>query len=82
MKSLLNWIDARTGLCAALRQCSESKVPHGARWRNVWPSLIALTFAVQVITGIFLWMYYSPSAQTAWESVYYLQHEVMGGWLR
>ncbi|HEV3021797.1 MAG TPA: cytochrome b N-terminal domain-containing protein, partial [Pirellulales bacterium] len=23
----------------------------------------------------------SPSAQTAWESVYYVQHEVQGGWL-
>jgi ubiquinol-cytochrome c reductase cytochrome b subunit len=26
-------------------------------------------------------MCYSPSAQTAWESVYYLQHETTGGWL-
>jgi len=28
-----------------------------------------------------MWMYFSPSAQTAWESVYFLQHEVAGGWL-
>ena len=26
-------------------------------------------------------MYYSPSAQTAWESVYFVQYEVAGGWL-
>ena len=26
-------------------------------------------------------MYYSPSAQTAWESVYYIQYEMHGGWL-
>ena len=38
-------------------------------------------FCVQAITGFFLWVYYSPSAQTAWESVYYLQNEVAGGWL-
>jgi ubiquinol-cytochrome c reductase cytochrome b subunit len=36
---------------------------------------------VQVITGIFLWMAYSPSAQAAWESVYYIQEEMRGGWL-
>jgi ubiquinol-cytochrome c reductase cytochrome b subunit len=36
---------------------------------------------VQVITGVFLWMAYSPSSQTAWESVYYIQHEMWGGWL-
>ena len=28
---------------------------------------------------MFLWMFYSPSAQTAWESVYYVQYEVLGG---
>jgi ubiquinol-cytochrome c reductase cytochrome b subunit len=39
------------------------------------------TFSVQVISGLFLWMAYSPSAQTAWESVYYIQHEMQGGWL-
>ena len=26
-------------------------------------------------------MYYSPGSQTAWESVYFLQREVAGGWL-
>jgi len=34
-----------------------------------------------VITGIFLWMAYSPSTQTAWESVYFIQYEMSGGWL-
>ena len=36
---------------------------------------------VQFITGIFLWMGYSPSSITAWESVYYIQNEMPGGWL-
>ena len=30
---------------------------------------------------MFLWMAYSPSSQTAWESVYYIQHEMPCGWL-
>ncbi|HWA99099.1 MAG TPA: cytochrome b N-terminal domain-containing protein, partial [Pirellulales bacterium] len=38
-------------------------------------------FSVQLITGLFLWMCYSPSGQTAWESVYYIQYEMQGGWL-
>jgi ubiquinol-cytochrome c reductase cytochrome b subunit len=46
----------------------------------VWGSTLTFTFAVQVITGIFLWMAYSPSSQTAWESVYYIQYELTGGW--
>ncbi len=36
---------------------------------------------IQAVTGLCLWSYYSPSAQTAWESVYYVQYEVAGGWL-
>ena len=47
----------------------------------MWGSTLVFTFVAQVITGIFLWMCYSPSAQTAWESVYYIQYQTQGGWL-
>src|SRR5207244_2643569 len=30
---------------------------------------------------VFLWMAYSPSSQTAWESVFYIQNQMWGGWL-
>ena len=81
MKALLDWIDHRTGLCSAVRQCAGRTAPGGVSWQNVWPSVIVFTFVVQVITGLVLWMHYSPSAQTAWESVYYVQHHVTLGWL-
>ena len=45
----------------------------------MWGSTLVFTFALQMITGIFLWSAYSPSAQTAWESVYYIQHEMYLG---
>ncbi len=80
MKSFLNWLDQRTGCKQLLHEALYEKVPGGARWRYVWGSTLTFTFAIQVITGIFLWMAYSPSAQTAWESVYYIQHEMWGGW--
>ena len=81
MKALLNWIDERTGILTAGSDCLGRPVPGGPAWRNVWPATIVFTFAVQAITGLALWVYYSPGAQTAWESVYYLQHQVTGGWL-
>ncbi len=46
----------------------------------MWGSTLVFASAVQVITGLFLWMCYSPSNQGAWESVYYIQHEMVGGW--
>lgn len=36
---------------------------------------------VQFVTGIVLWAAYSANAQGAWESVYYIQNEMVGGWL-
>jgi ubiquinol-cytochrome c reductase cytochrome b subunit len=56
-------------------------IPGGARWRYVWGSTLVMAFATQVITGVFLWMAYSPSTLSAWESVFYIQHEMWGGWL-
>ena len=79
MKDLLDWIDQRTGLSAAARKCLDRPLPGRVCCCKAWPSTIVFAFCVQAITGFFLWMYYSPGAQTAWESVYYLQHEVLGG---
>ncbi len=81
MNAILNWIDDRSGLVTAVRQCLDAPVRGKPSWARVLPCTILFTFLVQAITGLFLWMYYSPSAQTAWESVYYLQYHVTGGWL-
>jgi ubiquinol-cytochrome c reductase cytochrome b subunit len=81
MARLLDWLDHRTGYRELMHEALYERIPGGARWRYVWGSTLVFTFAVQVITGLFLWMAYSPSAQTAWESVYYIQFHMTGGWL-
>jgi ubiquinol-cytochrome c reductase cytochrome b subunit len=81
MKTLFDWLDHRTGYRRLLHEALNENVPGGARWRYVWGSTLTFAFVMQVITGIALWMAYNPSNQTAWESVYYIQHEMWGGWL-
>ena len=81
MKALVGWLEDRTGIFALLHEALYERVPGGARWRYVWGSTLVFAFVVQVVTGVFLWMAYSPSSQTAWESVYYIQHEMQFGWL-
>ncbi len=81
MKTFLDWLDDRTGCGALMHEALYERIPGGARWRYVWGSTLVFVFVAQVITGIFLWMNYSPSAQTAWESVYFIQYEMPGGWL-
>ncbi|HZN69448.1 MAG TPA: cytochrome b N-terminal domain-containing protein [Tepidisphaeraceae bacterium] len=79
--ALLSWLDDRTGVRGMTRAMLYEHIPGGARWRYVWGSTLVFCFAVQMITGFVLWMHYSPSSQTAWESVYYIQHEMSFGWL-
>ena len=81
MPSPLPWLDQQTGLVTALGNWFQRPVAGGPAWRFVWPVTIAFTFLVQAITGLVIWMYYSPGAQSSWESVYYLQYHVLGGWL-
>ena len=81
MKQLFHWLDHRTGYRSLMQEALYENIPGGSRWRYVWGSTLVFVFFVQVVTGLFLWMGYSPSAQTAWESVYYLQYQSDGGWL-
>jgi ubiquinol-cytochrome c reductase cytochrome b subunit len=81
MRQLLDWLDHRTGVKKLTHEALYENIPGGARWRYVWGSTLTFALVVQFITGIFLWMAYSPSSQTAWESVYYIQYQMAGGWL-
>jgi len=81
MKGLFDWLDARTGWRKLSHEALYENVPGGSRWRYVWGSTLVFCLAIQFITGIFLWMAYSPSSQTAWESVWFIQDEMTGGWL-
>jgi quinol-cytochrome oxidoreductase complex cytochrome b subunit/mono/diheme cytochrome c family protein len=78
---VVGWFDHRTSVHQLLNEALYENIPSGARWRYVTGSMLTFAFVVQAITGIFLWMAYSPSSQTAYESVYYIQHEMTGGWL-
>jgi ubiquinol-cytochrome c reductase cytochrome b subunit len=80
MRSLFDWLDHRTGYRRLLHEVLYENVPGGARWRYVWGSALTFAISMQFLTGIFLWMAYSPSATSAWESVYYIQFEMAGGW--
>jgi len=81
MNTFHRWLNDRTGLSDGLRAIADAPLAKGACWSRSIPAAILVAFCIQAITGFFLWVYYSPSTQTAWESVYYLQYEVAGGWL-
>jgi len=78
--SPFDWLDSRIGYRRLIHSALYEHVPGGARWRYVWGSTLTFAISVQFITGAILWMAYSPSAQTAWESVHYINDVMPGGW--
>ena len=81
MKALLGWLDQRTGYKKIVHEVLFENIPGGPRWRYIWGSALTFCIFIQFVTGVALWMGYSPSSQTAWESVYFIQEEMNGGWL-
>ena len=78
---LLRWIDHRTGLVAGLRSLVDLDDARNPRWRDVWARLVVFSFVLQLVTGILMMTAYTPSATTAWSSVWYLHTHMTAGWL-
>lgn len=78
--SVLDWIDERTGIRKLVGEALDEPVPGGARVRYVFGSVLTYLFMQQVVLGILLATYYSPSASDAWASTAYIQDRVAGGW--
>ncbi len=81
MSGLRDWLDHRTGYRQLLSSALTESIPGGARWRYVWGSTLTFALGVQLVTGVVLWTAYSANATGAWESVYYIQHVMTGGWI-
>src|SRR6202047_2725398 len=76
---LWGWIDRRTGVDAALRSALYEPIPGGARFAYVFGSGLLFIFISQVITGVFLALYYVPSADHAHTTVAYITKAVTAG---
>jgi ubiquinol-cytochrome c reductase cytochrome b subunit len=80
VKGLIDWLDERAGVRALWREVADEKIPGGARFAYVFGSVLVFLFIQQVVLGILLSTYYSPSATDAWASVAYLNDQVTAGW--
>jgi len=83
MSSLYDWIDERTGVKKISRAILDEPIRGGARVAYVFGSGLIFLFLLQAATGIFLTMYYVPSADHAHASIAYIQKVVpMGSIIR
>jgi len=79
-ESVLGWLDERLGLRTIYRTVFDRKVPKVNWWYTLGSATLFLFF-LQVVTGIFLTVYYVPSPDHAYASIQYITNEVAFGWL-
>lgn len=76
---MIDWLETRTGLVTATKNFLTEDVPGGASYWYVFGSATLIVLAIQIITGIILTFYYSPSGITAWESTLFIYRHVFLG---
>jgi ubiquinol-cytochrome c reductase cytochrome b subunit len=74
-----NWLDQRTGVDSILHETLDEPIPGGASWAYIFGSGLLFLFVSQVITGVFLALYYVPSADHAHTVVSYIIKVVSSG---
>jgi cytochrome b6 len=76
------WLDERLGLTGVRQFLAHKTVPvhSGTPW-YYFGGITLFLFAIQVLTGILLVLYYRPTAAEAYESVQFIVTRVRFGWL-
>ena len=69
---LYRWFDARIGVGSLMHEALDEPIPGGARWAYVFGSVLLFLFISQTITGVFLSLYYAPTADHAHTTVAYI----------
>jgi menaquinol-cytochrome c reductase cytochrome b subunit len=77
--SASDWLEQRVGAGSTIRFLLWRKVPKGTDWFSTLGVTALFAFGNQVVTGIFLAMFYRPSATEAYPSVQHITNDVFLG---
>ena len=78
----LNWVDDRFPASKLYNEhLGQYYAPKNFNFFYIFGSLALLVLVIQIVTGIFLTMYYKPDAAQAFASVEYIMRDVPWGWL-
>src|SRR5215212_477562 len=77
--TVVGWVDERTGMGPFARGFMFRKTPKGTNWFYTLGSASMFAFLSQAVTGVFLAMYYRPSADEAYTSIQHINNEVFAG---
>src|SRR3712207_9131750 len=78
-KSLVDWMEHRTGIVTMLERFHYEPVPKRGAWLYTLGSATLFLITLQFLTGILLLFYYVPTTDHAWNSVSYIMNEAYFG---
>ncbi len=82
MNGLVSWVDARFPLISVWRKhVTEYYVPKNLNFYYVFGSIALVVLLIQLVTGLWLTMFYTPTAAEAFSSIEYIMRDVRYGWL-
>ncbi len=82
IKNIWNYIDSRLKLSAALEFGRKKKVPeHRYSFWYYFGGICLFLVVIQVLTGVLLLLYYTPSIDAAHESIVFIMSQIRFGWL-
>lgn len=79
-EKVLTWLDERLGLTTIYDTVLDRKVPKVNWWFTLGSATLFL-LVLQIVTGMFLTVYYVPSPDHAYDSIQYIMNDVAFGWL-
>lgn len=77
----MGWIEHRLPIFSAIAHFGEYRAPKNLSYAWNFGSLAGLALVLQIITGLFLTMQYTPHADLAFDSVERIMRDVNFGWL-
>ena len=79
MRTVIDWLEHRTGIESAVKNFLYEDIPASAGWHQIIGSMAVFFFVIQVFTGALLAFNYAPTPGEAYNRVKYIMTEVTGG---
>src|SRR5271170_6140083 len=79
MRTVIDWLEHRTGIESAIKSFLYEDIPASAGWHQIIGSIAVFFFVIQVFTGAMLAFNYAPTPGEAYNSVKYIMTELTAG---